>query len=413
MARANDLVRHHWRTVATLVLVLVSGYLIEEYRSDFPWLVKWQLRCAALLSVLDVGQTEVDRTTIIEIDDATYYRRLGGGTPTNRAFLAEVARVAAGEKPGDPVAAVIAIDIMMVSPYDESGDYDHPSDAASRFGDNKAFFDAVRDITGKGIPVVLASSLMGHGAKQQPNVFDDSVWPQRTRLGYINLPDDHRQIPLETSTTKWNGLNATVSSFALQTALAFNERRVVQPVTVTNSTIESAIRRSQFVYGGFRKQRDFPHVSASDVANRNPDALRMIDQKVVFIGSTWSASGIGRGETVDLHDTPFGLMSGVYLHANYLEAILSGRVKWPLSGWQAALIDLAIGVLLIVSFKRARRGWGRGTVLGVFFVPIILAYVMFINAGVYLDFILPLMLLFGHLLFELREESVARGVLSE
>jgi CHASE2 domain-containing sensor protein len=399
----------HWRTAVTLVVALVSGYLIEEHRSEFPWLVQWQLRCAALLSTLDIGLTDITGTAIVEIDDTTFYKRLGGVLPTNRAFLAKIARIAAGQKPGDPVAAVIAIDIMMLSLDDKSGDYDHPSDDASRLKDNQEFFDAVREITGKGIPVVLASSLRDHGTKQDPNVFDDSAWPRKTYVGYINLPDDHRQIPLETTAAKWNGVNSMLASFALQTALGFDERRVVQPVTQTNSTLQSAIRNHQFVYGGFRKQKDFPHVSASDVADRNPAVLQKIDQKIVFIGSTWSESGIGRGETVDLHDTPFGRMSGVYLHANYLEAMLSGRVKRPLSGWQAALIDLAIGVLLIVSFKRAQRGWGRATVLGVFFVPIILAYVMFINAGVYLDFILPLMLLFGHLLFELKEEKGGKG----
>src|ERR1700736_5697917 len=102
LTRARVLIRHNWRPAVTLVFVLVSGYLIEEHHSDVPWLVAWQLRCAALLSGLDVVQSNIDRTVIVEIDDATFYRRLGGGVPTSRTFLAEIARIAAGEKSGDP-----------------------------------------------------------------------------------------------------------------------------------------------------------------------------------------------------------------------------------------------------------------------------------------------------------------------
>ncbi len=115
-------------TAVVLLAVVVAGYAFERFKEWFPPLVTLQLKGHALVSRLEARKPRVERVAVVEIDDETYWKHLGGISPTNRRFLADVAIAAA-----DSNAAVIAIDIDLTAL-----DPTKPGDADARKADNEA-----------------------------------------------------------------------------------------------------------------------------------------------------------------------------------------------------------------------------------------------------------------------------------
>lgn len=385
--------KRNWFSFLVLIVVLVLGNLMEEHTTEFPWLIRWQLRWAALLSKLDMRAPVVERVTVVEIDDNTFWKRLAGVLPTDRKFLAQLVRNGSGAN-GGPKAALIAIDIKLVSPYDK------PEDDRSRRSANTDLLQAVKEAGDRGVPTVLTDSLVEHATKREPNIFDDSQWAAGTRFGYINLPGDKRMIPLETDVENWDGKDARWSSFGLVTALTYNRVRHMAPVTESNPVLRRAIAADEFVEGGFLKAGDFPHVSAAAIADAKPKEAALIDQRIMMIGSTWHQSAYNRGAPADAFLTPAGEMPGIYVHANYVEAMLDGRIRLPVSRTAATMWDLILGLFVIVLLDRISSVPNLLIVCAVCVLPLRASYVFFINLGLYLDFVLPLILLFIHPLME-------------
>jgi hypothetical protein len=93
-------------------------------------------------------------------------------------------------------------------------------------------------------------------------------------------------------------------------------------------------------------------------------------------------------------------MRGMYFQANYIEGLLDDRVRSTVPRWLAFFTDLVAAALLIYFSHKAKTLSGRFVLLCVFFVPIVLTYVAGVNMGYVLDFVLPLLLLFLHVLLE-------------
>ena len=93
-------------------------------------------------------------------------------------------------------------------------------------------------------------------------------------------------------------------------------------------------------------------------------------------------------------------MTGMYVHANYIEALLDDRYQREVPLWAAIGFDLLIGGALYLSFHKASTRRGKLLVLGVFLAPLVASYVVFANLNLYLDFILPLGACFVHLVVE-------------
>jgi CHASE2 domain-containing sensor protein len=101
-------------------------------------------------------------------------------------------------------------------------------------------------------------------------------------------------------------------------------------------------------------------------------------------------------EWLDDHKVPPLRLRGMYVQANYIEGLLDDRILFALPEWLAFLIDLTLGGLMIYLSSRRRTISKRLFVLGVFFLPVALAYVASANLGYVIDFVLPLTLLFVH-----------------
>jgi CHASE2 domain-containing sensor protein len=377
-------VRRHWSAMLTLIGVLLCGFAMEHYDAQFPWLVTAQLKSHTWLSRFDPRVPAVERVTVIEIDDDAFWQHLGGTLPTDRSFLGRLVRTAAGDNPAHLAASVIALDIRLISPYAGGGD------APEREAQNLDLFKAVDYATQNGRTVVLGAGLYDHASKREPNILQDENWPKGTRVGFLNLPHDHRLIPLAISRPEH------LRSLSLEAAHAYTD---VKSLPALDTVIASALSEGDLV-GGFLPRESFPSAAALDVVGNVRDTLKKLDGRIVLIGSTWHESGHGRGKVVDSYDTPVGTLPGVYLHANYIESLLDRRFQRPTPGWAAAALDLLLGLALIVSFAHIRnRNW-RWVLLGVFPAPVLMAYIFAVHAAVYLDFVLPVLLLVIHLAIE-------------
>jgi CHASE2 domain-containing sensor protein len=385
-----------WKTLLVLTAILLWAYKFQWIEEQFPFLLTAQLKVHQILSNLDWRQRRVNLVTLAQIDDDSFWSPpLSGVQPTNRAVLGDLGVLAA-----DHGALVVAFDIKIDSPSSV------PGDDPIRQRDNQHFLSAIRTITGMNKPVVLTIGLVSNDAgewEREPNIFRDDELPPGTRLGHINLPIDPRQIPLATMAWQLDKKSqALVDSFALTIVDSYEEATHLHPRTMVQPTIAAAVADNEFVYGDFLTDGAWDTVTAKRLLNGDTQALEMCRNRVVIIGGTWHDFGNSRGPRADEHPAPSGPMTGLYLHGNYVEALLSGNYRRAVPRNIAIFADLGIAILLYLLFRSAKT---RRTQLGVLltFVSLFLAsYVVFADFGRYLDFIAPVSLVFVHLLVESR-----------
>jgi CHASE2 domain-containing sensor protein len=335
--------------------------------------------------------------TVVQIDDASYwFPPFSGEIPTNRSVLGDLGVLAA-----EHGAEVVAFDIQMDALVTGGGD-DPVRDA-----DNKHLLEAIGKITAREppVPVVLAIDLDPRdkrGWVREPSVFRDNQLPVAVRMGYINLPTDPRQIPLGSTAWDLEGKSESpVRSFALvivdalekATHVMANDRTENKPV------ITESIANGEFVYGGFLGNDKWDKVTAKQLLKGDQEALGKCHGRAVIIGSTWHENN-GRGIMPDEHSSPVGEVAGVYLHGNYVEALLRNDFRPGVREGFAVAIDLGIAVLFYVLFRSAKKGVAQVGVLLTFVFLGLVAYLAFANIGVYFDFIAPVSLVFVHLLVE-------------
>jgi CHASE2 domain-containing sensor protein len=216
-------------------------------------------------------------------------------------------------------------------------------------------------------------------------------------FGNINLPIDKRRIPLVTPTSG-DGDGPSIS-LALAAVDAFEGWSHLEPRTRLKPAIAAAIQEESFVFGGFIPESEFQTLSIAELADGVPRALRLARGRILMVGGTWRAD-LGHGDDVDSHRSPVGDIRGMYLHANYIEALLDDRYAREVPLWFALAFDFVAGVWLYVRFHAAVTEPARLRVLIVPAVILIVSYVLFANLNLYLDFILPLFGCFAHLAVE-------------
>ncbi len=382
----------HPRVLLVLVTVSLWAYYVDSIQKTFPFLLTAQLKFHQILSNLEPWKSRLKWVTPVEINDAAFWSPpLSGTQPTNRRYLADLALAAA--KAG---AAVVVLDFQLKSPTGE------PGDDEVRKRDNEYLLNAVREITSKGIPVILTMGLVDDGKgswKREPNIFPDDALPQGARLGYINVPFDPRHIPLRTEAREWDGgSKKQFSSLGLQSVDAYEVSRGMTPRTVDSERIKQAMEAGKFVYGRFVKVSDFRKISAPDLIRGRVDKKICCGDRVVLIGGTWHAFGANRGPLIDPQRSPVGEIPGLYLHANYIEALLDEKYKHEVPHWFAVLIDLVLSLMIYIGFDLADpRGWRFPLILIILIVPLSAAYLLFATSGLYLDCIMPLAACFAGL----------------
>jgi len=326
-------------------------------------------------------------------DDEYWDEELAGRVPINRGYLAKLVTAVAAESP-----AVIALDFNLESPSVEGKPIDYDQFAP----ETNDLARAIREVPRTSavvLPKTTRPSPDGHYLENSA-VYDGHDFGQaKISRGYISLPKDFRKIPLFTMKVQNGGL---LDSFSQAIVRAKRPRaRLDNP----NATLPSS---------AFVSLEAFPHISAKDVLNGERKALDELGHNLVIIGGRWHADGPARGELIDLHDSPLGLMSGVLLHANYVEAILNARLYWELKPATLRVIEITAAVLLALVFALKTRPLIQGIALALIVLALVGTSVLSLLAfASVFDFSIPVIIIIGHALVERFVERKKLGASTE
>jgi len=389
-----------WIRALTVLAIVFGMNLVIEYgvlTSVFPLLHNLQLRSHRLLCGMLPRPANPKWTRMVAIDDELHEKLK---EPTDRKYLATLIRNAAqGE------AAVIVLDFQLTVPKG----YVEGDDGSERKDMNNDLRNAVFDAAKVGVPVIVPCWLDpgGREARKVPSIYPDWTLPLANekgecaylacaRRGNVNPAEDERKIPLK---SELQGNSQCQDSLALAAASAYEEATDREPRTRKKKTIANHMKRYRYVFGSFMPEERFQTIPIRDLAAGKREAMRACRTRIVVIGGKWREA-LGQGQPYDVHETSVGPLTGMYLQANYIEALLDDRYMKEVSAVPALLFDLIVGALLYVSYHKAKTTRGRYVVLSVFLLPLMGGYIVFVTLGYYLDFVLPLVGCFVHLGFE-------------
>jgi CHASE2 domain-containing sensor protein len=384
-----------------------------------------------------------DNVRIVYIDDDAHWRKMYGNIPTDRKELAKLILHAAQWR---TKAKVIGLDLELfmprggqedpartqsptqslpqtsgpVQPCNSEYGPPHGTDPSvvpylmdcdtpdlAKWNDDDALAQAILFASSHHVTVVLASYLyQDHGLQQLPNIFtlrqlgsEGCTGPECTGYGYINLPEDKRQVPT-TETIKVSGKPSpqTADSFAYKIAKAAygSDSILTNPKDAEPGTE---------VFGTFLRESAFEanKISYEDLSNASPEAEEKCSGHIVLIGGRWRGEE-GYGQEIDQHLSPAGNISGVALHATYIEALLAHQIsrEWPF--WMNFSFDIALGLIIFYVFESIQDLRKKTILLGIScLLPVAVAWISMSGFNKYLDFLFPIELYFVHVFFTLME----------
>jgi CHASE2 domain-containing sensor protein len=376
----------HWvRFVVLLALAIYVGHLLK----DSPWLTSLRYYIYnKQLSMRDNSQLYPKRTVLVLLDDKDYWGdTFQSRTPLKRDQLADLI-----DRLNSFQVSTIALDVDLRSPV--------PTDPNREFSDyqpeDKKLFEAIGRMCAAGHHVVLASSVSfgDDGYTEMPSIYTSSL-PKLSCVerGYIQLPFDMRRMPGVLTLADGKPLNS----------LSLAVTKIADPTAYATAIANSA--------EGFRFSE---YLTAADFAPKdtrqfifNGTQLKTMDEKtlhanladkLVFLGANWHANAFGSGPLVDIHNSPGGMEPGLMLHANYVEAMLDRTGTFtPVSDNTAELIEIGLAlVLALIGVLEIHTAWKWvAFALGIL-LSILFTYTLLQNLGLFLDFLVPLLMIVFH-----------------
>jgi CHASE2 domain-containing sensor protein len=316
------------------------------------------------------------RTALVLIEDDEYWLgELAGRRPIHRDYLARLlSEVAKAD------AAVIALDFDLRSPSPKGTPREQPAYSAEA----DKLFNAVRDVA-TSRPVVLPKTIANspNGYITESDIYDDYDFGNGQVLkGYISLPYDPRGVPILTMQLQGGD---RVDSMAQAIVRADNKRLLPEN------------NRTTLPYGSFMALESFPRVSAREVLQGNSAALAELKHKIVIIGAHWHQRAFERGGLIDLNDSPLGLLPGVVLHANYVEAIIDSRLYWAWSPTMLYIVDgLGAGLVALIFALKINPIVKVLAVLGIGLLLVGISISSLLLFGLVFDFFIPVVSVIAH-----------------
>lgn len=391
-------------------LAIYCGYYVDTHHMFLQpryWIF-------ARLEGLQRRPRPASRTLSVKITDSEFYddRKealpFAGRRPLRREVLAKLVGAIALADP-----AVIAIDVDFRSP--------HPSAPPEEFDlyrhEDEVLWKTICEIVTKGnTSVVLTKALWSDndGVIADSSIYDGQttcVFPTtRVSYGYAAVPFDTRKIPPPLKLANGD----TVDSFPVAIVRAYlHEEQTVgsagrsgrdsSPARgyLSNLRLDSA-DGGELPFGSFVNPNPIAPLSASDALHCvQHGGCATLAHSIVIISGDWHELAANRGEFADTHLTPAGIISGGDLVVNWVEAILSGEVRYPLPEWLRLVPD-AIFVLLLYYAVLVDRSlaWRISFLVLTLSVLAVGAWLLFQTAAVFFD-VFPITLSIAiHLLFE-------------
>lgn len=371
--------RHWIISLLLIIIVLFIGHILNK--QNFWINLRYQTYQYFLRDIAR-EQPHPNRTTLVLINDEDYYNGpFEGRKPLKRDYLAKLIKKLDTANP-----EVIALDIKLNSRGKDESYYEN---------ETKELIDAIKFVS-QNRTVVLARSIVPTDPaykfyKPLPAVYENNDFNKKRVLeGFITLPNDIRRVPVA-----WHMNDGTkLDSFASAIAGAVDEKCLKKA---------KANEHDGLPFGKFINPDDFTTYSAGEVlvATDIEELKAIFGFKIVIIGGSWSSDGFGRGPKNDGHFSPVGVIDGAYIHANYVESLLSSGTTPPMRESWSLVIDFLFAVVLTIGLSLLNRLLGKlifAVLLSV--IMIIFSYITWQNFGLYFDFLIPVFLLIGHVLIE-------------
>ncbi len=416
-ARCKKKGLHHW---VTLLILLLLGALAGQFFEDSPllastrlWLYKHELSLQ-IQKPMHPSQTAV----VLLGDDDFWSPAYAGRNPVNRT---QIAKILSDLNTLNVQRVVLDIDLRLPQSPGLNGDFKEYA------AENETLIAAIADFCDPrehpGHSLILGTSILYDDANQwytQVPTLDQlaaNLTPARSidttclKHGYIQLPTDMRQVP-EIITLK-NG--DPLDSLALAAA------------GVANPTVAFQSPQPTFQFSRFLDTKAFGYnwdeskpfkvdglaydtFTPSMIHNALPPQpdkdgiIRSLVGKVVLVGGDWHTSAYRQGPRVDQYDSALGAMPGVFLHANYIEALLDNDDRGIFASTSSATAKVfEITLILVITFlglfeMDGRIRWAIFSTM--ILLTLVVIYILLVNLGIFMDFLVPLCILIGHTVFE-------------
>jgi len=393
MARIVDILRlkpaSYW---AQAVVLIVLGVYAGHYISSHNLWLESRYSLFSLMQKTNWRRPHVQHLFIVTVDDDDYWKGdFNHRVPIRRDLLAQLA---------DAQARVVAVDFDLRSPVPDG----KPRETPVYRQETDELLTAISKACSEHHAVVLPATIAydaAHNYVLQSDIYSDAQLPSRFFFtGYIALPTDARQVPLSLSLAG----QGFIDSFALAAVRAYRP--------------DAALRTKHlnlFPYGGYLDPGEFPHLTAANVLNLDKTSLQdQVAGKLVFIGANWHRLAWKTGPMADSHPTPVGSISGVFVHANYAEAILGDNYYVQPPELLAYTVEILVLLSMAILFAGKMNAWKKMTVVvSATLLFITLGYMFLQNLGIYFDFLIPLVFLLLHVsadrILEWRRLALASG----
>jgi len=364
----------HWFVHAIEVVAFVAlGLYVEHQLNERDYWIGERYSLYQSLQSLSPRRPRPQRTALVLIDDKEYWKgRPAGRVPIKRDYLADIVKHVAEAGP-----AVIALDFDLRSPSPDG----NPVESPDFRGETDQLLNTVSVASQRQI-IVLPKAI---GLDEKGNYFsasdiyrDFKFDTSRVKPGYISLADDTRIVPLYTIDLA----NHPVDSFSQAIARASDSQ------AVTEATSDELLP-----YGSFIKTESFKRIPAANVLADAPEVKELLAHKIAIIGGEWHSQAYNTGPEIDSYDSPLGVVPGVFIHANYVEAILDSRLYRAVTGWRLALVEIIFSSIVAVIFLLNLGPFYK--LLSIPMIALVLllfSYLCLMLLGVFFDFFIPVIL---------------------
>jgi CHASE2 domain-containing sensor protein len=385
--------RKGWGHWVRFFLLLAAACLVGHWLGSSPWLTEFRYTVYhRQLMMRDRSQLYPKRTALVLLNDDDYWGdSFQSRTPLKRGQLAELM-----DKLNQIGVNTVALDVDMRAP--------HPQEPAFEFDNYKdedaQLIAAIGRMCAAGRHVVLASSVrfLNDGYEKSPSIYTPFLKQLPcVKTGYIQIPFDMRRIPGVLDLADGSPLDS----------LSLAVTGIADPIAHDQATAETG---HGFRFSEYLTEDDFAAKGGrQSIFNGRQimtmDAATLRDQladKLVFVGARWHANAYGTGPLVDVHSSPGGMEPGVMLHANYVEAMLDRTGTFtPLSDSAAEWTEIALALALAMIWAlEIHIAWKWAAFAAGIALSILLTYSLMQNFGLFLDFLIPLLMIVVHALVE-------------
>lgn len=381
----------HWAWVGlTIAVGLYVGHRLSEARM---WL-EWRYAASDWITRVSPRPPLAKFTSVVSIDSKDYWAPgLAARVPISRRYLANLVRVVAR---GGPI--LVALDFDMRSPRPDGSLIEFPEFEQ----ETRELIGALREVA-RSHHVVVSRAIWDapghHDESERYYQLESDVWNLDPELlmdphvhsGYLSLPADLRMVPVAVPLIN---SDTPLDSFSLAIA------RAREPSTV--ALIAQPGGRKNLPVATYMPRSQFPAYRAGKVLRAADAKLKkLFAGRIVIIGSEWNTMADGRGPIADTHRTPAGDMTGAFVHANFVEAMLDQRAIEPVEEWIVKMLEILVLLFALVVFAVTESPvWKAAGATGACAALVALNFLMLHTMGRFFDFFIPLVVIVMHIFYE-------------